>query len=480
MFATILLILGIAGVVANVWIGWNPGPTGRHGYTGGIWKRNRWPIVTGALGTVLLLGNGSAWIVQHLTKTPVLECYSYAQIARNMPNCEIWGIQVVPKERMKSVRLIIHFDEQINESILARMAPQGEHANWGPQTEIDAPCQIASRPADRDPALTFVVSSDRHEIIIEGLNFSKYDTQGFVATFYPYSGNGITQSMDIKGEATYERLGYELKAPIRLIDPINHQSTIIPAFDEKNVHGFARFRDEFLISSDSFFLNILGIIAIVLSCAQVWHPANVNKKQELRQSKKRHVLLIASAVVAISVLLLTGSPWIETRLSPAPTVLCWWSTKYPKQFPNCAFWAISVIPMGPVKEFHLLLNLDQSVHDSIVTDGIVLPSSNFHVESDAVDGPPCNFPEKRSGRDEFLTFSFSSDNRQVIISGRNINSYDSQTLVLAFYPDSKTGRYLIGEPSGEATYEAFGHDLSARVVLGQVENGKFVTTIARP
>ncbi|MGC2250152.1 MAG: hypothetical protein WA626_05725, partial [Acidobacteriaceae bacterium] len=130
--------------------------------------------------------------------------------------------------------------------------------------------------------------------------------------------------------------------------------------------------------------------------------------------------------------------------------------------------------------FHLLLNLDQSVHDSIVTDGIVLPSSNFHVESDAVDGPPCNFPEKRSGRDEFLTFSFSSDNRQVIISGRNINSYDSQTLVLAFYPDSKTGRYLIGEPSGEATYEAFGHDLSARVVLGQVENGKFVTTIARP
>ena len=302
MFATILLILGIAGVVANVWIGWNPGPTGRHGYTGGIWKRNRWPIVTGALGTVLLLGNGSAWIVQHLTKTPVLECYSYAQIARNMPNCEIWGIQFVPKERMKSVRLIIHFDEQINESILARMAPQGEHANWGPQTEIDAPCQIASRPADRDPALTFVVSSDRHEIIIEGLNFSKYDTQGFVATFYPYSGNGITQSMDIKGEATYERLGYELKAPIRLIDPINHQSTIIPAFDEKNVHGFARFRDEFLISSDSFFLNILGIIAIVLSCAQVWHPANVNKKQELRQSKKRHVLLIASAVVAISVL----------------------------------------------------------------------------------------------------------------------------------------------------------------------------------
>ncbi len=480
MLASILLAISVALVLVNVWIGFKPDPPTRHGYLGTVWKRNKWPLITGLMGTALLLGNGSAWIVQHLTKTPVLECYSYVQIDRTMPNCKIWGIQIVPKERMKSVRLIIHFDEQINESILARMAPPGERAQWGPRTEIDAPCHIASRPAARDPALTFVVSSDRHEIIIEGLNFSKYDTQGFVATFFPYFENGIGASMDVEGEATYQRLGYELKAPIRLTDPFSHQSNVIPAFDEKNVHGFSRFRDEYLISSDSFLVNILGIIAIILSSAQVWRPKSVSKKKDATQPGKRHVLLIASAVVAILALLVTGSPWIERRLSRAPTVFCWWTIKHPKQFPNCAFWGISVIPVDPVKEFHLVINLDQPVHDSIVTNGVGLAKDNFRTESVAVDAPPCNFPEKPPDHDEFLTFTVLSDGRQVIISGHNIDRYDSQTLILAFYPDDKTGQYIVGEPSGEATYEVFGHDLSARVALGQFVNGKYVQTTAHP
>ncbi len=479
MFATILLAISIASVVANVAMGWSPDPPMCRNYAGGIWQRNKWPIVIGLFGTLVLLGNGFAWIVQHLTQTPILECYSYVQVANNMPNCEVWRITVIPKARMKSVRLIIHFDQPINDSILARSVAADDQANLGPHVEIDAPCQIASRPSERDPALTFFVSSDRHEIIIEGLNFSKYDAQSFVVTFYPYLAGGIAMGADIEGEATYESFGYELKAPIRLTDPINRQSTTIPAFDERNVHGFARFRDEFSMSSDSFYLNILGIIAIFLTSAQAWRPANSPKVQAPTQTKKRHALLIASAAVAVSMLLVTGSPWIETRLSRGPTVLCFRWIKHPKQFPHCTFLAISVIPTGPVKEFHLLINLDQPSHDSTVTDGLV-PSNNFHIESHPVASSPCNLTERRTGRDEFLTFSPSSDDRQVIVSGHDINSYDSQTLILAFYPDRETGRYITGVPSGEATYEAFGHDLPAAVVLEQMEKGKSVETIIRP
>ena len=127
-----------------------------------------------------------------------------------------------------------------------------------------------------------------------------------------------------------------------------------------------------------------------------------------------------------------------------------------------------------------MINLGQPVHDSIVTNGVGLAKDNFRTESIAVDGPPCNFPEKPPDRDEFLTFTVLSDGRQVIISGHNIDFYNSQTLMLAFYPDDKTGQYVIGEPSGEATYEAFGHELPARVTLGRFVNEKLVTTTANP
>ena len=126
MLASILLAIGVAFVLINVWIGWKPNPPTRHRYWGQSGNAINGRLLLDSWARHFFSGNGSAWIVQHLTRTPVLECYSYTQIPPTSPKCKIWRIEVVPKEPMKSVRLIVHFDQPINESVLARIGIAGE------------------------------------------------------------------------------------------------------------------------------------------------------------------------------------------------------------------------------------------------------------------------------------------------------------------------------------------------------------------
>jgi len=474
MLSTISLIVAIAGVILNVVSGWYPAPAMLHGYTAGTWKRNWLTIVTGLFAVAVLLGNGSAWLVQRLTHRPTLECYAHLLAARNMPDCTVWGITIDPKEPMKSVHLIINFDQPISDSVLAKMVDFGKNTGVGPHTEIDAPCHIRAKSADPDSALTFSVSSDRHEIIIEGHDFSRYDSQSFVVTFYPDPNYGKSAIAGVIGEATYEKLGHELNAPIKLTDPIDHTSVIIDDAKAKHLRGFSGLLYTFSKSEDSFLLNFFGIIAVIAAGKQAWRPSD-SQNNQLRLTQK-NISLVSSAVVAILMLLMTGSTWIERRMSHAPTVLCWSFTSRTNKLPNCAFWGVTVIPVEPVKTFHLVINFDEPIYDSVITNGLE-PSENFRLSVNPAVRAPCNLPDKTEPG-EFLNFSVSSDNRQIIVSGHDLTPYDSQTFILAFYPDpTNPGAPIRGmQVSGEATYEAFGHDLPAPVKFLKIENGQVTET----
>ncbi len=81
----------------------------------------------------------------------------------------------------------------------------------GPHTEIDLPCKIVSTPADRDNALTFQLSSDRHEIIVNGHDFSGYDAQSFIITFYPDPEYGMPGRKLTVTSSTRTRFGFGLQ-----------------------------------------------------------------------------------------------------------------------------------------------------------------------------------------------------------------------------------------------------------------------------
>src|SRR5258708_20162421 len=109
MLSAILLILSVAGIIANSAAGLHSAKAQRFGVTSFKGKR-RLAIITGSLACVVLLLNGSGWLVQRLSHRPTLRCLAHFQQAANLPNCTVWGITINPTESIKSLHLIVHFD----------------------------------------------------------------------------------------------------------------------------------------------------------------------------------------------------------------------------------------------------------------------------------------------------------------------------------------------------------------------------------
>jgi hypothetical protein len=318
--------------------------------------------------------------------------------------------------------------------------------------------------------LTFQLSSDRHEIIVNGHDFSGYDAQSFIVTFYPDPEYRVpAHSMDVRGEATYERLGHELKANLELTDPISYQTEVISdesgILDSWTVKGLLY---SLGIPGATFWLNLLGILGVIISTAQAW-PSESRGKNEPKRGLRDHLLRAVSVLVAISMLLLTGSKWIERRLSHTPSVLCSSSMNSQLGLPNCTVWGVTVVPTEPIRDFHLVVTFPRPITDSVVQNGVE-PGRNFRVQGATKIGPPCNLNAKPSDRNESLTFSISSDRRQVIVSGHDVTPYDSQTFIAAFYPDTEGGKLLQDlQIKAVATYEAYGHDLPADIHFLKIE-----------
>lgn len=477
MLATILIVLGIAAVIVNGAGGWQSSrPT--HPSIRAVKRQRRLIIATGSLSVVILLLNGSEWLVQHFSSQPNLNCFAHFESFTNIPGCTTYGISVDPSERMKSLHLIIHFSQRINDSVLMKkVVDAGVGTQAWPRPKIAAPCMILTKAADRDNALTFQVSSDRHELIVNGHDFSKYDAQSFVVTFDPSAEDGFRSGrVDIRGEATYEKLGKLLKADLKLTDPLNNQS--VDLTEDKTGYSFwtvRGIRTYFERSDGSFLLTLLGIAAVAINSILAW-PSDSRKKSQSKSTVTADLWRIGSVFVAISILLITGSTYVEQLISPTAVVLCSITRNWKDDLPNCTYLVVMVVPPVPLSEFHMIVTLPYPVHDSVVLSGDV-PGENFRIDAAPVVGPPCNLPDKPTGRNESLTYSVSSDGRQVIANGHDVTPYDAQSFIAGFYPDPSRGKALKDLPvTGEATYYAYGHELPANIEILSITNGKVSTT----
>src|SRR5258708_20464348 len=98
------------------------------------------------------------------------------------------------------------------------------------------------------------------------------------------------------------------------------------------------------------------------------------------------------------------------------------------RLPNCTFWGVTVVPTEQIRDFHLVVTFPQPITDSVVQNGEE-PGKNFRVQGATEIGPPCNLHANPSDRNESLTFSISSNRRQVIVTAHDVTPYTSQSFI---------------------------------------------------
>jgi hypothetical protein len=370
--------------------------------------------------------------------------------------------------------LVIRFEEPIAASVVAHVVDVGRRGP-GRGTEIDSPCRINAKAADLDSALTFQVSTDRREVIITGRDFSKYDAQTFVATFYPISAREEAQfGADAMGEVAFENLNHDIPGILKIVDPISGAASEISQTDSRSPKSLRQLMDEFLRSEDSFVLNTFGILGVIVISAQSWKGPQHRKPK----NKKKHLLAVGSGFIAIALIVVTGSTRVESWLMRflQPVVFCSAFTYSNDRFPGCSFWGLAMTPTSEMTSLNVVVTFAPTIHDFVATSGLEL-GNNFGIEAAPRVADPCDFPDKPAVRNQLLTSSTSTDGHQIIIKGSNVTLYESQSFIASFYPSS--GRKYPNrniQISGEASYEAFGHDLPARILLVSFdESGKLTS-----
>jgi hypothetical protein len=130
-------------------------------------------------------------------------------------------------------------------------------------------------------------------------------------------------------------------------------------------------------------------------------------------------------------------------------------------------------PTSEMTSLNVVVTFAPTIHDFVATSGLEV-GNNFRIAAAPRVADPCNFPDKPAVQNQWLTSSTSTDGHQIIIKGSNVTLYESQSFIASFYPGS--GREYPNKDiqiSGEASYEAFGHDLPARILLVSFdESGK--------
>lgn len=473
MLSLLPSILSIIAVIVSLIGGWRANEPKAGRFEPNPLKRNWLTCVTACLAILVLLANGSALIIRLFSPRHTLLCPSHLQSAHNLPNCGVWGITIDPEESVKSLHLVIHFNEPIAASVVSHVVDVDRRGPVGRGTEIDVPCRINAKAADLDGALTFQVSTDRREVIITGRDFSKYDAQTFIATFYPISASEEAQfSADAMGEVTFENLNHDIRGILKIVDPISGAVSEIGQTDSRSSKSLRQLMDEFW-REDSFVLNAFGILFVIVTSAQSWKGRPQHRKPK---NKNEHLLAVVSGFIAITMIVITGSTWVESRLMRQPVVFCGAFTYSNDRFPGCSFWGLAITPTSEMTSLNVVVTFAPTIHDFVATNGLE-PGDNFEIKTAPRVADPCDFPDKPAGQNQLLTSSTSTDGHQIIIKGSNVTLYESQSFIAAFYPSS--GREYPNKDiqiSGEASYEAFGHDLPARILLVSFdESGKLTS-----
>lgn len=130
-----------------------------------------------------------------------------------MPNCYLSGVGVsIPANvTIKNFEMVMIFPNSIYESSLEELN------DTRGRVEVDSPCEIKERSSDPDKRLTITVSSNKHELLIRGHDFTRFDAQQILLAFYPAAlRTDLFSELDYRGDATYSAYGRDLQAKVHV------------------------------------------------------------------------------------------------------------------------------------------------------------------------------------------------------------------------------------------------------------------------
>jgi hypothetical protein len=177
-----------------------------------------------------------------------------------------------------------------------------------------------------------------------------------------------------------------------------------------------------------------------------------------------------STSIALLAVLTSGSEWFEALILPKATVICREFKDTNVRFPSCNLWGTLVVPTTTIEDVHIVATFGASPHDTTVTSGLA-PGPNYRIDADPVVQSPCDFSDKGSMPNQDLAVQFSGDHRQVTIHGEEVTPFDGFGFVASFYPAPSSSEFFNEiSLSGEASINAFGHSLPARIILIDLNN----------
>jgi hypothetical protein len=209
----VVLAVSILAIMLNCFGAWRPKRPKHKEEPAGTRMEHLLIVLTGAIAIFSALLSGSDWFALHFSHKPTVLVTTKDQRALSMPDCLVGGIDIdTQAESIKSLGMVILFPHEIHDYVVLNVR-DGESL----RTRVSWPCEIQAKSTDRDNALTFTVSADRREVIIRGREFTHYDRQHIIVTFYPdhIKWDDLRSGLDWNGESTYSAFGRELPATIR-------------------------------------------------------------------------------------------------------------------------------------------------------------------------------------------------------------------------------------------------------------------------
>lgn len=201
-------------------------------------------------------------------------------------------------------------------------------------------------------------------------------------------------------------------------------------------------------------LNIIGLLANGLNA---WLAAKPTKDHHPKRILERRLIIVGTGL-AILLAVITGCDWGARHFSIQPVINPLIGGQEFAPMPGCTVSQVAIRPQEQFKSLHMTLFFPKAIHSHRVL--VERPHVNFGT----LIAFPCDISAKESEPDPLLTFTVSTNQHEVFVSGHDLTTADMRSLLFTFYPDPKYGprNDQSVDSDCEATYLAYGRELPAR------------------